>query len=100
MKGLSSEPVIPVDSFSFRFACYDAFGWDYDQVSKLPEPEAIRLAIVFEEQQREQYKQQKEAAKSTREAHTDGYSEPGFVTDFTFGDDDDQDYSDTTLIED
>lgn len=65
----------------------------------LPEPEAIRLSIVFEEQAREQYRQQREQQRVSR-GNDEGYTESGFETDFSLGEEDDQDYRDSRLMTD
>lgn len=40
---------IPPNSFSFRVTCYETFGWTPDTIKKLPDTEALLLAVYFEE---------------------------------------------------
>lgn len=80
--------------------CYDAFGWTPDEVLSLPEPEALRLAAVFEQQAVEQYKQHKQQQKSQATASSNGFTEPGFDVEIAVGDEDDNDYMDSRLMTD
>ena len=68
------------DSFSFRYACYETFGWTPEDVKQLDEEEAWRLAIVLSEVGKYIYKQQEEARKS-------GSRPANSVVDFEMDDD-------------
>lgn len=95
MTGGSAHPTIAPNSFGFRYSCYTEFHWDYEQVKKLPESEARKLAIVFEEVAAHQYRENKKAEKNrgARDTGESGFR-PGFEEDFSFGEDDPSDYSD------
>lgn len=64
----------------------------------LPEPEALKIAVVFEEQAREQYKQAKEQKRQQAQASTGGFSEPGFDVELAVGEEDDNDYLDSRMM--
>lgn len=72
-------------------------------MARLPEPEARLLAVVFEETGAYQYKKNKEAESG----HSGGGREPmktpgleqGFDEDFSFGEEDPNDYWDPTIID-
>lgn len=66
----------------------------------LSEPEALKIAVVFEEQAREQYKQTKEQKKQQSRADTGGFTEPGFEVELDVGDDDPNDYLDSRPMTD
>lgn len=78
---------------------YSEFGWTFYDVMDLPEDEARMLSIVFEEQDAYQYKEQKRQ-KASNHPEYGGYDRPGFETEIEFGADDDNDYSDPTLMTD
>jgi hypothetical protein len=83
---------LDIRSFAFRYACYSEFHWTPGVVASLPEPEAARLAILFEEIGAYTYRENK---KSEGKSGGDGYQaglKPGFVEDFSFGEEDDTDY--------
>lgn len=52
---------MPIESFSFRLACYEQFHWTPEQVKDVPLSEAQRLAIYFEETGAYHHKLRKEA---------------------------------------
>lgn len=85
-----------IHSFAFRYACYMEFGWNVEDVGMLPEVEAGRLAVVFEETGAYQYRKNREMESSHGSAQdqpiTHGGLRQGFEEDFSFGEEDDIDY--------
>ncbi len=82
-------------SFAFRYACYSEFHWTPDVVASLPESEAQRLAVVFEEVGAYQYKTNKELERNSSRSHFDDSGSGGIWEEqFSFGGDDDHDYAD------
>jgi hypothetical protein len=70
----------------------------------LPEDEAMYLAVVFEETGAWQYKKNKEIERNSRSVGEGGETartglREGFVEDFSFGEEDDNDYWDKTLTD-
>jgi len=65
-------------------------------VAGLPEPEALKLSVYFEEVAAYQFKKNKEDNRLTG---TSTGLKSGFEQDFSFGEEDNQDYMDTTFIE-
>jgi hypothetical protein len=100
--GGTASPHIDIDSFPFRYSCYKEFGWDYNQVAGLPDSEAWKLAIVFEEVSAYEYKQNKEAAGKTSGGSGIQSNTGGGVwdEDLDFGGDDEHDYADRPDITD
>lgn len=56
---------MPIESFSFRLACYEQFHWTPEQVKDVPLAEAERLAIYFEETGAYHHKLRKEAESNS-----------------------------------
>jgi hypothetical protein len=88
---------LDIHSFAFRYSCYSEFGWDTEQVARLPEPEALRLAVVFEETGAYQYKKNKELDRGGGgggggESPSRGGLQQGYEEIFSFGENDDTDY--------
>ena len=69
-------------TFAFRLSCYHQFGWTYDHVANLPEPEAKLLQVFFEELSL----QQAEEARNLRRQGS-GYN-PDVVEETIGGDED------------
>jgi hypothetical protein len=81
-----------VRSFAFRYSCYSEFGWSPEIIASLPESEAWKLAIVFEETGAYTYKKNKEMEKQS--SKPGGGPSEGFEEDFSFGGEDPNDYAD------
>lgn len=72
--------------------CYDKFGWDAEQVKKLPLIEAHMLSILFEEEAAYEY-------KVRRDSENSAHARPDEKVDMFFSDDDPEQAAYGTHIE-
>ena len=63
--------ISPPNSFSFRYACYETFGWTPEDIKKLVEVEVWRLAICLNEIAKYAYKVQMDAECAGRRSPGD-----------------------------